>query len=241
MGYRKGEVFSVITIQNMACFGVIFLVGASVYHVLCNMEEMEFPVLFLAVVFIISLAIHVFLFFFTDYGYSDRYFVPVLVWIFPLSVLFHKYFFQKSSVPWKVLCRCICLGLIVSALHNDLYRSIPVNENEKQITATWLCENGYKAGYATYWNANVMTYFSDGKLDMYSWADVPPYDGIFNADHLYQWGQKKDHWIDGPDGDFFVMVTRDEFVNSDYAGRLNEEDAVFSSSAYMVFDWKSFE
>ena len=38
--------------------------------------------------------------------------------------------------------------------------------SEKEATVAFLCENNYTVGYSTYWNGNVMTEMSDGKIQM---------------------------------------------------------------------------
>ena len=65
--------------------------------------------------------------------------------------------------------------------------------------ADWLVENGYTQGFATFWNGNLLTEASDGRLEVYvfdQWEDAG----------LFKWLQKKSHWTQLPEGKVFVFI-----------------------------------
>ena len=66
----------------------------------------------------------------------------------------------------------------------------------------WLVDNGYTQGYASFWNGNVLTEWSDGQIEV--WV---PYD--FNTMQPYEWLQKTSH-ANPPEGQIFLLTTMDE-------------------------------
>lgn len=69
--------------------------------------------------------------------------------------------------------------------------------------AQWLSGSGYGSGFATYWNANVLTEASDGRLDVYACAD-------WQDTEIAPWLQKTAHLEELPQGRVFVYVDADE-------------------------------
>lgn len=70
-------------------------------------------------------------------------------------------------------------------------------------TANYLLDNGYTRGFATFWNANVMTEATDGALEVYTYA-------TWEEPELHEWLQKKEHFEKLPEGKVFVLVDYDE-------------------------------
>ena len=66
----------------------------------------------------------------------------------------------------------------------------------------WLVDNGYTQGYASFWNGNVLTEWSDGQIEV--WV---PYN--FNTMQPYEWLQKTSH-ANPPEGQIFLLTTMDE-------------------------------
>ncbi len=97
------------------------------------------------------------------------------------------------------------------------------NDLSIQIVAKWLEDNGYTRGLATFWNSNIITELSDGKIEMWTVQD-----GGERFDTLYEWLQYSDHVDEWPQGEFFILVSIDEY------------DTFFSPvppySAHIVYD-----
>ena len=58
-----------------------------------------------------------------------------------------------------------------------VYNYLPREELGYAKAARWLTENGYTVGCSTFWNGNVITELSDGKIRMYVydlWTDETP-------------------------------------------------------------------
>ena len=88
---------------------------------------------------------------------------------------------------------------------------------------SYLTENGYDYGYATFWNANITTEMTDGRIDMTS---LDP-----NADDLqiFKWLTDKT-LLEKEHDKYFLLLDRDE------AGKYRETDPVYEDEYYSVYD-----
>ena len=73
-----------------------------------------------------------------------------------------------------------------------------------QPTIDWLDENGYTQGYASFWNCNVTTALSSGRIKMWSVSD-------FNTlAPNPEWLEDKRHETQQPQGSFFIILNENE-------------------------------
>lgn len=82
-----------------------------------------------------------------------------------------------------------------------------------EMAADWLVENGYTQGYATYWNANILTAASDGQLDMWVLSDSTHglYAGEWRTMGMQRILQEKRKLTEDPEGKVFLLVTEEEY------------------------------
>ena len=110
------------------------------------------------------------------------------------------------------------------------YNSTPTTIEE---AADWLVENGYTQGYTTFWNGNVLTEASDGKLDVYvynSWA----------SSQLYDWLQRRSHFEAAPEGKVFVYISEDDY-QPDVLPCKQEDHLVWKSREGSIYAYDSGE
>ena len=81
-----------------------------------------------------------------------------------------------------------------------------------EMAADWLVENGYTQGYATYWNANILTAASDGAIDMWVLSDSSHglYAGEWRTLGMQRILQEKHKLTEDPQGKVFLLVTEEE-------------------------------
>lgn len=109
------------------------------------------------------------------------------------------------------------------------YRSTEANYED---FANWAVENGYTTGVATFWNANVMTEASDGKLDMYAYRN-------WVLDTLFPWLQKKEHFEALPEGKVIVFI--DEIEHTDAAPCADEARMVYEGAGGRGYHFDSMQ
>lgn len=111
---------------------------------------------------------------------------------------FHLHFTRRLAA--MSFCLCFVLVSVGSATRyfSSGYR---VNPHLEEV-CDWLVDQGYTQGYATFWNGNVLTEWSDGQIEVW----VPT---NFNTMEPSRWLQKTSH-AQPPEGKIFLLTTMDE-------------------------------
>lgn len=97
-------------------------------------------------------------------------------------------------------CACFVAVSVGSSMRyfTSGYRTNPHLEE----VCDWLVDQGYTQGYATFWNGNVLTEWSDNQIEMWVSSD-------FNTMEPSHWLQKADH-VEPPQGQVFLLTTAEE-------------------------------
>lgn len=98
----------------------------------------------------------------------------------------------------------LCLLLGMQSLQ---YAAMDMERGEAgyEAVADFLVESGVTRGFATFWNANVLTEASDGAIEVYVYQD-------WGKDELYPWLQKREHFESAPQGTVFLYIGENEDV-----------------------------
>lgn len=108
---------------------------------------------------------------------------------------------------------------------------------QRDVTEKLLAE-GYVNGYATFWNANVLTELSDGKIEVWQWCggqDLPEHSS--DIDDMTQWLQLASHIVEHPSGKVFALFTREEFESNPWRKNLHPEDVIYENEEYIVMSY----
>lgn len=172
-------------------------------------------------------------------GQAPYHMIPVVVLFIPAVTVAIKETNFKSLL-WRIICTGLSLCLLLTGLLGySEFDSWPYRNGEesnvafKQI-ATVLEEKGYRNGYATPWNANVLTELSDGEIDV--WC-VEKFDELtIERPKLDKWLQVKSHDTTRPTGKVFLVWTAKEFATYnqecfDYLG-----EVLYRNDAFVVYD-----
>ena len=176
-----------------------------------------------------------------DIGQVAWHMVPMAVlWIPAVALILH----DEARLP--NFRRVLCIGLslcflFVGILGYSQFGNWPnrkgfrTNDAYQTITAV-LEQQGYRNGYATFWNANILTELSDGAIDV--WC-VDTFDqNTAQSPDLYRWLQVKTHENALPTDRTFLVWTAQEYAafskeNFSYLGEL-----LYQDDAFVVFDVK---
>lgn len=96
--------------------------------------------------------------------------------------------------------------------------------SEHEEAAQWLTENGYENGFASFWNGNILTELSSGRLDMYLY-------GEWREQEMTPWLQETAHLEALPEGKVFVFVSGMEYYSGG-APCIDEEKLVYTSQNF---------
>ena len=101
--------------------------------------------------------------------------------------------------------------------------------------AEWLDENGYTCGYATFWQSNIVTELTNGKIEMWTMKDSALADD-WKELKIYPWLQKKSHLTEKPEGRVFVLLTEEEYETDP---SFVDNNVVYQSEGIVILDYES--
>ena len=205
-GYYPVEVVSgrgIVNVLKMALF--VFFVGVIIYLFRYRKEKLNRVQRFLLYYFLLVFLINWYMLIFTEVLMQYRYWIPVYI----IGVLLVAVFFQvfTPKISWQKEVYAICIGLAaLSSLYGELWQDAKYNDCEKRYAyMEFLEENDYTFGYATFWNASVTEYLSNGKMEV---GNLGGENGVAAP---FEWLCKKDLYKEGyHTGKTFLLLARTE-------------------------------
>lgn len=163
--------------------------------------------------------------------YTVSYYMPAaLLLVYAIFWVFDRF---ECRMKWlRVLPMIALVGVFLAG--NSVYRDKDMNTYETEledIAYTLLDEAAYE-GYATFWNANVLTEITNAELDVFSVEE-------WEYGTINEWLQRKDHLDRTPWGRTFAVLRAQDW-NDDMAQR-HEANLVYSSDNFYVVVYDSDE
>ena len=184
--------------------------------------------------------VYILLYFLTWMTFNERYGLLNTVLSVPLFAVALKEVRVKEH--WKKAVTAVFLAAVAAGCVLLLVRMDGVDETlEKRVIADKMVAEGYENGYATFWNGNVMTELSGGKIQMWVWSDATWDQHGTDVDTMYQWLQLTSHDTERPAGKVFVLFSRKEFENNPWKQNLQPEDVIYESEEYVVLGYPDYE
>ena len=143
---------------------------------------------------------------------------------------------QKFLGGWVVLVAAWSLFVLLRV------GSVDKNAGLRAVSEE-LVNDGYANGYATFWNANVLTELSDAELEVWCWCDHRggwQKHGV-DVDKMYPWLQLTSHDTERPAGKVFVLFSQEEFEDNPWKQNLQPEDVIYESEEYVVLGYPDYE
>lgn len=191
--------------------------------------QRRFVSLFLAV----SLGVNLFVFVFTTSTMVPRYYITIFIFTLPMLCFYlekEERYFDRAAVS-VLLAGCLLLATGKTTLS---YLSVDKNADRREVAA-FLEEKGYTFGYATYWNANIITELTDGRVEIANVGD---------AEHLeyFKWSSPMKYYEKGyATGEVFLLLTDEEAAEAAETETVRNGRAVYESGAYTVLVYDSAE
>ena len=251
-GYQAGRLL-LSPAGILACGGLLIALYA-IFAGICaarthKLREQD-PLEWASLMFITALSTMFALFLFTRENTNYLlYFIPVAVWTVPM-VGFRLDHAKTMATVHRVLLVAVCGFLLANGVYNNLffidpkgkpvdYEGISAPETDTveglQGVLTYLQDNHFTLGYATFWNSNIITEMSNGAVRMTNMildensAEVRFYDWLSDVNlrnRDYVANQK-----------VFVLLKDDEdqaFLNLPIAENANYE---YEDERYIIFSY----
>ena len=221
-------VFSIVSILGSIGFLTAGAIVVSLIRLLMRWQKLNpkqrvFPVLFASILLIQGLI-------FACIGYEDYtypfYWLTALPFVFPVIQLEGEtesfQFPHARKLAALAFCACILATSASSVL--ELFTVGHRANPQLEVICDELMNRGYTQGYSTFWNGNVLTEWSSGKIEMWVTTD-------FNTMAPYTWLQKTSH-ADPPEGEIFLLAKPSEL---DKMGLSHLPEV--SNVVYTSFEW----
>ena len=241
-GYRSGDVMSATTIVNgIAAVNILISVYA-IYYSLKNKNKISGAYYRFSLFVLFAYLSFILLYVFTDMSYENRYYLPLTVLYIPLTVLFfNEAKINIFNIKTDYLYLLFILMIFVqgvSCMYS--YNTLDRNAEKREILKV-LEDNGYKNGYATFWNGNIYTELSNGDIECWVFFNAYAMEKATNFNELYEWLQVKDHMSNKPSGKVFVLLTSEEYETTPLKKYLDDDYVLYVSGNYVVFGYESYE
>jgi hypothetical protein len=244
LGYKTGgKVFSVVTIyaaaQGLTCLLLVF----STVRILRSRNSYPWAVVLFALYYAAAFVCYVLLFAMTDMDYSDRYILPVSAVSYLLIFAGFLGERREGQVSGRrelsgAVLTLLTLLLIGCGVFNYYPRMRAYTGNPRKDAVDAIVAQGYRSGYATFWNANIAVELSDGQLEMWAWTDYP--EDITDVDALPEWLRKVSHDTE-PEGKVCVLLSTGEAEKFSFTADIPSDHVIFVSDDYTAYGFTSVE
>ena len=238
-GYVGGvKAISFAGICNLIAIMITVILIWVVYLVGKERKKLEDKENFLFTFFVISLFINTFVFLILDHYYTSRYYILVIFWLAPILALLGKTEVRKGVKP--VIGLALAVSLSLTGI-NTLKTIADNDQNaDRKAVGDFLEENNLEFGYATLWNADVITKPTDGEVEVVSISGCDPL-------KVYDWLMPKRYFdtetLKETDGDqIFLLLSFDEFDLYRESRVVKEAgEPIYCGNEFMVFCYNKDE
>jgi hypothetical protein len=175
---------------------------------------------FMPIFFIVSVVFNIFVFIVVDESITSRYFIPFMVLYIPLIAIL----FEHAEKTYEHLKRIALVSGIVLFICGQGYLNFQNlagqdGNNVRKGYIQYLLDNRLDYGFATFWNANVTTELTNGKIELagLGFEELNPNTNQFR---IHNWASHIQH--SNPSfhqGESFLLLTRDEWELAQKTGR----------------------
>ena len=240
-GYKTGAFFSANILHNGISMLMVILTVVSIGYVLRNKEKVSESQYWFTWFVICNYVTFIMINTMTNMSYAGRYNIPIIVLSMPMIAIWVlnvgiKEIYKNTIAIALVLFLCLC-GIL-------RYKNISAlgSSDEFCIIAEEIQARGYKNGYATFWNGNVLTELTDGNVEVWTWCDGT--EGLKNINSIndtFKWLQAVEHDTKVPSGKLFIILTKDELSVFKWKDKLDFSEVIYESDNYFVFGYPSYE
>ena len=223
-GYNSNAfVFSMSGILNIFSFIIPVIIILILINVFKNNKNKYIN--FLKYFFLYSL---ISLIFFTvfmgkngTFQIKNKYYITAIILVIPLIIYYLKY---TNKVNRIIVITTFSIYIIISSISNIIYYTNNdnnyINTNKLKDMTDYLIDNEYYSCYASFWNANMIEYYSNGKINVGSLEENNMY-------YPYYWLTNKDYY--SVENKCVVLDETETILNSE------EYTLIYSNDYYYLY------
>lgn len=207
-GYKTGLLKSVASIHVVVAL-ILFCCTTVSAVLLIKRNNSEFTTRVFGMLFLSQLLTAALIYTMTDYPLANRHLLLVTIMSVPIlaKALPCERIFSAKGLLGGILAILVVVNIYTN--YQEIY-SFDISSKFYNIAQTLNNEN-CKNGYATFWNANVLTEITNGEIEVWSFTMNEVMD---TAASLEPWYQKTKHWQIPPEGKVFLLLAKREYENN---------------------------
>ena len=239
-GYRTGEsIFSSALLFN-AVAGIWVLLSIICSVLTLKSDEHGISAKFIAAVYLSYLVTMVLVFSMSNKIFIPRYMIMSVIFGALAVFTYFAYSSKKRENNRKFVAGFMALVLLCGALSYNEMRKVDNTKGQREAVQA-LVEQGYTQGYATFWNANVLTELSNGQLELWHWNDgKQEIASLEDFNDIYPWLQSKSHLTTVPSGKVFVLLSANEDYYFEFTKKFSQENVIYRADNYYDYGYKDY-
>lgn len=230
LGYRAGApVFSQALFPTALSGILLLLCFYCAGYIACHRDRFSAAQQIAAYYYLAVVLVFCLLYCLTDMQYTNYHSIQAAIQGLPLIFICFGKRESFGKAGRGILWGLICVALLCGALQYNAMRKEDKTRALRE-TVQFLAENGYREGYASFWNGNVTTELSNGALEMWVW-DEHELAELEDPDEIGPWLQSKEH-DQPPEGKVFILLTANEAYYCEFAQNFTEDNVIFKTANY---------
>ena len=252
-GYTEGPAEPVAIFSNIC---TVLIIVCIVHYYACVFAKAKIQTdeeRITAKLVLLSAAVYFILYLFTDMFYEESCALLFTVYTAPVIAFSLKYSFtdikngegetEEKKTPvsvWNGMTPVLgVLAVFVAGICTYCNLSaMDKTTTLKEITDQLLAQ-GYDSGYASYWNGNITTELSEGRIEMFHWDDYVT--EKIDVEELYVWNQPILHEEEKPAGKVFILLSTKEDEECPLVRYLTEENEAARNEDYVAYGFDDYE
>jgi len=190
--------------------------------------------IFVFIFYIVALIITITSFSFSNVMFKDRYFLPVSIFFVPVIGIFLT---SIKNIRSKAILLMVLIFQIMFCTYSNIKiaNSDTANNELTEIIKVLELNESYE-GYASFWNANILTELSNGKIEAWDCGDKEEQFDIYN---MYQWLQLKNHSYLHPENNIFFLASTNEIEKFNLKN-IDSTKEIYRDEKYIVYLFKDY-
>ena len=235
-GWTEGKVFSLTAVFDLAALAL--LVFCFVFSLRLVRGKAPLAHRLVGAFFLAGAACFAMLYGLTNSGHSDRYLLPLAILFVPLLEIALADCPPKYRPDARFLTVLLAAVLLLRA--GTDYRAAAKAENPNRGAAEFLVENGYRDGYASFWDGNIITELTNGALNV--WTLTPN-----SVPELRPWLQVTQHLQNPPQGKVFFVISKWEAngerqpTTQELADAMPDDALIYEDESVKIYGFASDE
>ena len=239
LGYVPDVLHTTAPVTNVCCFFIVIIFLYSIYEYIKDKKKENNTYNRLVLFILSSMCILWLITNFTNFHYHARYTIQIHIYFIPLLTMFLANL-RGSDIYKKMLSFVLLSSMFLTGSCIYLSYINVDNTHELQKISDYLVEQNVINGYATFWNANILTELSNGKIDVWTWCDGG-ISTVNDIDTIYPWQQLTTHEIVHPSNKVFILLKNSEVEKSFWKDRFAEIEPAYMDDDNVVYIIDSYE